>query len=428
MRNAVHRSLPVINNLKVDPNLSEAISTGKRVFSGQNLFLLAALALGHTLMHCLQQGWYIVLPSVKETFGLNDIQYGAIESVRSAANSALQIPAGALSDILSRQWVWIISSALLGLGAAFSVLAMAPNYSTVMIAAILIGLSIALWHPAALSVLSARLAARRGLALSMHGMGGNLGNAVGPAAIGLIIGATTWQSAAWIMAAPVVLIALLLFIVLRDIPAPDGCGGNGKDYIAGLKELLKNRMILRAVVANGIRAMGTSSVFAFFSLYCRQDLGFGATKVGIYYAMMMTSGIVSQPVLGYLSDRFSRKIVIIPSLVLMGVFEILLGWSGAGIGLAVTAICVGLFIYAVGAVIQAAVMDIAPVRTGGTTIALLFGTSAMFSIPSPTIAGWLSHTYGTPYVFLCSGGLVLLSAVIFVFLPMDRKPSSSDRI
>jgi MFS family permease len=174
--------------------------------------------------------------------------------------------------------------------------------------------------------------------------------------------------------------------------------------------------------------MGTSSVFAFFSLYCREDLGFSPTKVGIYYAMMMASGIVSQPLLGYLSDRLGRKIVIIPSLIMMGVFEIVLVWSGAGIGLALVAICIGLFIYAIGAVIQAAVMDLASVETGATTIALIFGTSALFSVPAPTLAGWLSDTYGTPYVFLGSGGLVLLSALIFMFIPMDRNAFSGDRL
>ena len=57
------------------------------------------------------------------------------------------------------------------------VLGLATNFGTVLIAAVIIGIAIALWHPAALSVLSARLAERRGLALSIHGMGGNLGNA-----------------------------------------------------------------------------------------------------------------------------------------------------------------------------------------------------------------------------------------------------------
>ena len=140
--------------------------------------------------------------------------------------------------------------------------------------------------------------------------------------------------------------------------------------------------------------------------------------------MMMASGIVSQPLLGYLSDRFGRKIVLVPSLVLMGCFEILLVWSGSGVGLVAVALCIGLFIYALGAVTQAALMDVAPEAAGATTIAILFGSSALLSIPSPTIAGWLSDTYGTPSVFFYSGGLVLLSALLLVFLPIDQKKTA----
>ena len=167
--------------------------------------------------------------------------------------------------------------------------------------------------------------------------------------------------------------------------------------------------------------MGTVGIFAFFSLYCRKDLGFGPAKAGMYFTLMMASGILSQPVLGYLSDRFGRKIVMIPSLALMGIFEIILVWAGSGVLLALVAICIGFFIYAVNAIIQAAAMDATPEEAGATTIALLFGSSALFTIPSPTIAGWLSDTFGTPSVFLYSGGLVLLSAIILLFFPMDRK-------
>lgn len=398
-------------------------TTGKaqrRVFSGQNLFLLIALALGHTLMHCFQQGWYIVLPSVKETFGLSDIQYGAIESTRSASSTAVQIPSGAVADILRKQWVIVVTSGLIGLGLAYAVLGLAPNYGIVLLAAVLVGISIALWHPPALSVLSARLAARRGLALSIHGMGGNLGNAIGPAMLGVIIGTIAWQMASWIMAIPLVVLAALLWGVLRKIPGREGEKVAIGQYFSSIIGLLKNKTMLALVLSNGIRAMGTGSIFAFFSLYCREDLGFSEAKVGLYYTLMMASGIASQPFLGYLSDRFGRKAVMVPSITLLGFFLIILVWSGAGVGLALNAVCVGLFIYAIGAVIQAAAMDATPARTGGTTIALLFGSSALFTIPSPTIAGWLSDTYGTPAVFLYSGALVILSVLPLIFLPLSR--------
>ena len=70
---------------------------------------------------------------------------------------------------------------------------------------------------------------------------------------------------------------------------------------------------------------------------------------------------------------------------------------------------------------QAATMDVVPEEAGATTIALLFGISALFTIPSPTIAGWLSDTYRTSSVFIYSGVLVLLSTLVLIFLPIDGK-------
>ena len=373
------------------------------------------------LMHCFQQGWYIILPSIKNTFGLTDIQYGAIESARSAANTAVQIPSGAIADILRKQWIAVASAGLAGLGVAYVVLGLAPSYGVVILAAVLIGIGIALWHPPALSVLSSRLAARRGLAISVHGMGGNIGNAIGPLFLGIIIGAIAWQTASWILAIPLISLALLLWIVLRNVPGVEGEKVSAKEYFSSAIGLLKNRVMLLLVISNGVRAMGTSAVFTFFSLYCREDLGFSDAKVGVYYMLMMASGIVSQPVLGYLSDRFGRRAVLIPSIMLLGLLVFLLVWSGSGAGLALVAVCIGLFIYAIGAIMQAAAMDATPARTGGTTIALLMGSSALFMIPSPTIAGWISESFGTPFVFFYSGAMLVAAAFILFLLPGDKK-------
>jgi aspartate aminotransferase len=58
---------------------------------------------------------------------------------------------------------------------------------------------------------------------------------------------------------------------------------------AELKTLLKNKIVMGLILSSGVRAMGTSGIFAFFSLYCKEDLGFSTAKVGFYYALMMTS-------------------------------------------------------------------------------------------------------------------------------------------
>ncbi len=379
------------------------------------------------LMHCFQQGWYIVLPSVKATFGLTGIQYGAIESARSAANTAVQVPSGALADILRKQWVIVGAGGLLGLGLAYVILGLAPSYGVVLLAAILIGVAIALWHPPVLSVLSSRLAAKRGLAIAVHGMGGNLGNAIGPAVLGVIIGAIAWQTASWILALPLIAFAIVFWVTLRKEPGVGGETVSAKQYFSSVAGLLKNKTMLILVVANGIRALGTSAVFAFFSLYCAEDLGFSEAKVGLFYMLLMASGIVSQPILGHMSDRFGRRAVLVPSILLLGFFVFLIIISGSGVGLALVAVCIGLFIYAIGAITQAAAMDATPATTGGTTIALLMGSSALLMIPSPTIAGWISQSFGTPMVFVYAGSAFVVSALVLFLLPKDRKDAAEDR-
>ena len=170
--------------------------------SGQQLLLLLALSVGHTMIHCLQQGWYVLLPQVKSAFDLGPIQYGAIESTRSIAGGILTFPAGAVSDLVSKRWALIACMGPAGLGLAYLVLSAAPNYAAVLVVAGLIGISTALWHPPALAALSSRLAEKRGLALSVHGMGGNLGNAVGPLGMGLLVGVIGWRHASLVLAGP----------------------------------------------------------------------------------------------------------------------------------------------------------------------------------------------------------------------------------
>src|SRR3990172_813795 len=72
--------------------------------SGEKLLLLSTLSFGHMLMHCLQYGWLVLLPPIKLTFGLNDVQYGGIESARSLSSFLVNIPAGAVADLLKRRW------------------------------------------------------------------------------------------------------------------------------------------------------------------------------------------------------------------------------------------------------------------------------------------------------------------------------------
>ncbi len=386
----------------------------------QKLVLLLSLSLGHVLMHCFQQGWYMVVPSVKLSLGLTDLQYGGIESTRSLTGAMVNLPAGAMSDMLKKHWVVILTSGLVGVAIAYFILGNAPSYPYVLVAAALIGVSISLWHPPALSTLSYHLRDRLGFALSVHGMGGEIGNTIGPLGLGILIGAVTWQLASQMMAIPVIVLAMFLWLVLRNIPGREGGSVGGRQYMTAVRELARNRLAMGIVLSRGVLTLGTGGIFAFFSLYLRRDLGFDTTTASLYYATLMASGIVSQPIMGYLSDKWGRKAVIVPSVLLLGTFMAMLRWAGDGIWLLLVSIGIGLFIYSIGAILQAAALESTDERTGALTISMLFASSSLFGIPAPMVAGALSSAYGTTAVFLYSGVLIICAGLFFTKMLPSR--------
>ena len=265
--------------------------------------------------------------------------------------------------------------------------------------------------------------ARRGLALSIHGMGGEIGNTVGPFAMGLLIAAFTWQIASQILIIPLTAMAILLWATLRNIPLRESAGVTGKSYGTALVGLFTNRTVMGLAVARGVQAMGDRATLTFFSLYLQQELGFSAPLAGLYFALLMVLGIGSQPIMGYLSDRIGRKWVMVPSLVMLGVFISMLAWVSPGVGLIAVVLCIGLFVYSLGAIFQAASIDATDQKTGAMTIALIFAVPGLFGLFSPLIAGIISTAYGIRSVFIYGGAMVMLSALIVLALPLSRGQS-----
>ncbi len=393
------------------------------VFSGQRLFVLSSLSIAHAFMHVVQQGYYVILPEVKAAFDLSPVQTGAVESARSLSNGLVNFPSGFASDLMRRQWALVVAVALGGVGAAFLVLGSAPNYAIAMVAAAMIGGTIAMWHPPAIAVLSAKLPERRGLALSIHGMGGNIGNALAPIVMGSLLAVMVWRNVAYVSAVPIILLGIVLWFTLRRSEGRGGKAGSVRAYIASVKVLLRNRSFIWLVASRSAMGMASTSIFTFFPIYLKEDLGLSA--LNIYTFFLMGSGTASQPFLGFFSDRYGRKLVIAPSLLLMAGSALALIWASPGIALAAAIIGVGLFIYAVSAIFQAAAVDISGTETSAAAVGLLTGISFLFVTVSPTIAGVLSRNYGNKAVFIYSAGLLVLATALV--LPSHLAGSSRAR-
>ena len=104
--------------------------------------------------------------------------------------------------------------------------------------------------------------------------------------------------------------------------------------------------------------MGQSSISLFLPVYLREDLDYSSATVGIFLSMAQLVGIGSQPLMGYLSDRVGHKRVLIPAMLCLGMLFAALAFVEGDIGLALTILALGAFLYSLHSIFISAAIGV----------------------------------------------------------------------
>ena len=396
---------------------------GEQARTGHRGFLLANLTLGHAVAHFYQRGFLVLLPKIVIDLELSGVGVGSLDTVRHLTSFAIEVPGGFVVDMLRRRWRLVFVGCMGLIAVAWAVTGAVPSLPFLLGAMVLISLPGTIWHLPAMAALSRRFPERRGMAISVHGLGGNLGNVVGPLAAGALLGffLLTWRQVAFLYALPPLFLALVFWVSLRSLGGDSA--EEGKRLGARLRDalgLLKSGAILRLVSASMLRAVGFNAVSWWTPIYLSDELGLGDATVGFYVALLTALGMVSLPFMGTLSDRFGRKPVLVPGLMAMSVLSFLLVNVGAGFGLTIVIGAMGLFSYSLNQVIRAAVLDLAPRGAEATSYGLVFGLAQPIIAVSSIVAGAMKDWWGIEAVFYYSAVVVALSALVLTSSPMPK--------
>ena len=88
--------------------------------------LLVALSSGHMAVHWYQQIWPMIIPSIKVSLGLTDIQVGALASVKQFTTGPLMLPSGILADFFRKRTAVILAAAFVFFGISHFLVALSP--------------------------------------------------------------------------------------------------------------------------------------------------------------------------------------------------------------------------------------------------------------------------------------------------------------
>jgi FSR family fosmidomycin resistance protein-like MFS transporter len=145
------------------------------------------ITIGHGLTHWYPATFYLLLPLIGNELGLSYSQIGLIMTCKYVASAIANVPGGVLVDTVGRKGL-LMAVSLFWIGFPYLLIGFTHNYPMLLACIALVGFGNSLWHPTAIPTLGRRYPERKGLVLSVHGMGGNVGVLFGAQAVGGALG------------------------------------------------------------------------------------------------------------------------------------------------------------------------------------------------------------------------------------------------
>ena len=376
------------------------------------------ITIGHSLTHWYPATFYLLLPLIGHELGLSYSQIGLVITCQYIAAAVANVPGGMLVDTIGRKGL-LMAVSLFWVGFPYLLIGFSQGYLMLLVCVALVGFGNSLWHPTAIPTLGQRYPERKGLVLSLHGMGGNVGDAVAPVVVGAALAVFTWREVVVMNVLPGLVVALLMFAFLGTLKL-----GSRKtesqslaQYMAGLRDLFRSRSLILLSTGSTFRSMTQTALLTFLPVYLAHDMGYSPVWVGACLFALQAAGFAAAPIAGHLSDRMGRKNIAISSMASTALVLVAMALSG-GSPLFVALIAVlGFFLYALRPVIQAWMLETTPKNMGGSSIGILFGAQALGAAAGPLLAGMVADSHGLLATFYFLAGTIVIANLFVLFIP-----------
>ena len=177
--------------------------------------------------------------------------------------------------------------------------------------------------------------------------------------------------------------------------------------------------MISLVAVTALRSTGQSAVMAFLPVYLNEELGYEFVVIGLFMSGAQVTGIVVQPIMGWLSDKFGRKVVLVPCTTAMGLLIAALKFADSEALLILTILAMGAFLYSLHTIYIASAMDVAQGQAQSTVVSLIYGASFLGAF-SPWVAGVIVDRTEISNAFIYGGVMVIIGAIILALTKLPQ--------
>ena len=410
----MNKSVIVSDEILTEPVIvTDAGPSLKASVAGPAYVVLAGISFSHFLNDTMQSLIASVYPILKDSYALDFAQIGMITLAFQFTASLLQPLVGHFTDKKAQPFSLAIgmSSTFFGL----LLLSVAHQYAVILIAAALVGLGSAVFHPESARIARLASGGRYGFAQSVFQLGGSFGTSMGPVLAALIVVPFGQPSIAWFSS-----IAFLAIVVLWRI------GQWYKPQIQARKAAVivshpdapSPRRVQFAlavlVVLLFSKQLYVSSLSSYYIFYLIDRFGVSTQAAQLYLFVFLAANAVGAFFGGPIGDRFGRKIVIWFSIVGALPFTLALPYAGLTAS-AVLTVFIGLIISSTTSSIIVFAQELVPHRFGmisGVFFGVAFGIGGL----GAALLGRLADHTRIAFVYQICAFLPAIG-LLAVFLP-----------
>ena len=375
------------------------------------------LSFGH-LVTDINQG---ALPAMLPFFiAAYDLSYAAAAGIVFAANmtsTIVQPLFGHVADRFSKPWFLTVGLMLAGVGLALS--GIVYSYRLIMVLAMVSGIGIAAYHPEAARLVNFSAGTKKGTAMSLFGVGGTIGFAIGP----LIVTAALLQwglKGMLVLAVPVTIMAIIMtsqFSSFESLGPSMNVGQSEsgteifeEDWAAFTR--LTITVIGRSVIFYGLNT--------FIPIYWINGLNQSKAAGAMALTIFAGSGILGNLLGGSLADRLGqRKIMLLGFLGLTLFLPMLALAKSAGIATLVL-IPIGLTLYASYSPTIVLGQSYLPNRIGLSS-GVTLGVAVAIGGGAAPVIGKIADLYGIWFALVSISCLPIFTSAIAFSLPGSQK-------
>jgi len=381
------------------------------------LGVLGAISLCHCLNDLMQSVVPAVYPILKTSYALDFGQIGLITFANQATASLLQPVVGYFTDKAPKPYSLAVGMGFTLIGLVL--LAFAPSFLIVLIAAACVGIGSSIFHPESSRVARMASGGRHGFAQSLFQVGGNAGSAMGPLLAAFIVLPNGQRSIAWFAVTALVGMTILARVgawykahvvaqSARPRPKP----------AAGLPEpkVMRSLAILVALVFS--KNVYLASLTSFYTFYLIHKFGISVQNAQLHLFLFLGAVAAGTFIGGPVGDRIGRKKVIWVSILGVLPFTLLMPFASLRVTELLTVV-IGLILASAFSAIVVFAQELVPGRVG-TVSGLFFGFAFGAGAVGAALLGVLADATSIDVVYRICAFLPAIGLLTY-FLP-DLEP------